>query len=138
VWASWTGPAALPDNALHVMDAGYTEFTVKYHATTGPSGKWLAVMPSSTFMDKSGVYSVADSIAGPWTAPATLYSYPEMQTTNASYTANVFCYADKEHPELETANALVFTYACNSMQISEVMANPKLYHPVPITVTLPF
>jgi hypothetical protein len=138
VWASWAASTVLPDNALHVMNAGYTEFTVKYHATTGQSGKWLAVMPSTTFMDKRGVYSVADSLAGPWTAPATLYSYPEMQVANPSYTPNVFCYADKEHPELETANALVFTYACNSMQESDVIANPKLYHPMPVTVTLPF
>jgi hypothetical protein len=138
LWASWTASNVLPDNAQHVMDAGYTEFTVKYHAVAGQSGKWLAVMPSSTFMDKRGVYRVADSIAGPWTAETTLYTYPEMQSTNSSYTANVFCYADKEHTELEQGNSLVFTYACNSMQLPEVLANTKLYHPVPVTVQLPF
>jgi hypothetical protein len=136
-WASWTG-AALPEDARHVMDAGYTEFTVKYHPETGQPGKWLAVMPSSTFMDKRGVYSVADSIAGPWTAPATLYTYPEMQPTSPSYTSDVFCYADKEHPELERGNHLVFTYACNSMKLPEVMADRDLYHPVLVTVPFPF
>jgi hypothetical protein len=136
LWAPWTG-AALPDDARHVMDAGYTEFTVKYHAEAGQPGKWLAVMPSSGFMDKRGVYSFADSIVGPWTAPETLYTYPEMQPANPSYTTNVFCYADKEHPELEQENALVFTYACNSLKLPEVMADKTLYHPVLITVPFP-
>jgi hypothetical protein len=126
----------MPENARHVMDAGYTEFTVKYHVGAGTSGQWLAVMPSSAFMDKRGVYSVASSIEGPWTAPATLYTYPQMQSTNPSYTADVFCYADKEHPELESAHSLVFTYACNSMKLPEVMADKMLYHPVVVTVPL--
>jgi hypothetical protein len=60
-----------------------------------------------------------------------------MQPTNPSYTTNVFCYADKEHPELEQGNALVFTYACNSLKLPEVMADKTLYHPVLITVTFP-
>jgi hypothetical protein len=136
LWVLWTGPA-LPEDAMHVMGAGHTEFTVKYHSEAGRPGKWLAVMPSSSFMDKRGVYSVADSIAGPWTAPATLYTYPEMQPTNPSYTPNVFCYADKEHPELEQGNALVFTYACNSLKLPEVMADRTLYHPILITVPFP-
>ena len=135
-WAHWTSPT-LPEDAKHVMDAGHTEFTVKYHSEGGRPGKWLAVMPSSEFMDKRAVYSVADSIGGPWTAPATLYTYPEMQSTNASYTTNVFCYADKEHPELEGGKDLVFTYACNSLKLPEVMADRVLYHPVLVTVPLP-
>jgi hypothetical protein len=135
-WVPWTG-SALPEDARHIMDSGHTEFTVKYHSEAGQAGKWLAVMPSSSFMDKRGVYSMADSIAGPWTAPATLYTYPEMQPTNPSFTANVFCYADKEHPELEQRNALVFTYACNSLKLPEVMADRKLYHPNLIEVPFP-
>ncbi|MGD0890942.1 MAG: hypothetical protein ABR923_05365 [Terracidiphilus sp.] len=135
-WVRWGG-AALPYDARHVMDAGYTEFTVKYHAEAGKLGKWLAVMPSSGFMEKRGVYSLAESIAGPWTPPETLYTYPEMQSTNPSYTKNVFCYADKEHPELEQGNALTFTYVCNSLELPEVMADKALYHPVLITVPFP-
>jgi hypothetical protein len=136
VWARWNG-ASLPEDARHVMDAGHTEFTVKYHSDARQQGKWVAVMPSSVFMDKRGVYTVAGSIAGPWSAPATLYTYPEMQPKSPNYTADVFCYADKEHPELEGGNALVFTYACNSMKLPEVMADKALYHPVVISVPFP-
>jgi hypothetical protein len=135
-WAHWVG-SALPDDARHVMDAGYTEFTVKYHGEAGQAGKWLAVMPSSGFMEKRGVYSLAESIAGPWAPPETLYAYPDMQSTSPSYTKNVFCYADKEHPELEQGDALTFTYACNSLELPEVMADRALYHPVLITVPFP-
>jgi hypothetical protein len=137
-WTAWTTPAVLPANAVHVMDVGPTEFTVRYHpAPTGQPGTWLAVMPSTVYFDKRGVYSVSKSLSGPWSQPATLYTYPEMQSSNPNYTPNVFCYADKEHPELESPGSLTFTYACNSIVENEVLKNMKLYHPVMITMPQP-
>jgi hypothetical protein len=137
-WTAWTTPTALPANTTHVMDVGPTEFTVRYHpAPTGQSGSWLAVMPSTVYFDKRGVYSVSKSLNGPWSQPETLYAYPEMQSSNPNYTPNVFCYADKEHPELESPGSLTFTYACNSTVVDEVLKNMKLYHPVVITMPQP-
>ncbi len=138
-WKAWTTAAVLPADATHVMDVGPTEFTVRYHpAGAGQSGgNWLAVMPSTVYFDKRGVYSFSTSIAGPWSAPATLYTYPEMQSSNPNYTPNVFCYADKEHPELESPGSLTFTYACNSTVVDDDLKNMNLYHPVVITMAQP-
>lgn len=138
-WKAWTKPAVLPADTTRVMDVGPTEFTVRYHpARKGQAGgRWLAVMPSTVYFDKRGLYSVAKSLRGPWSAPATLYTYPEMQRSNPSFTPNVFCYADKEHPELESSGSLTFTYACNSILIDEVLKDMKLYHPVLVTIAQP-
>jgi hypothetical protein len=137
-WTAWTSPAVLPANAVHVMDVGPTELTVRYHpAPTGQLGTWLAVMPSTAYFDKRGVYSLSTSLNGPWSAPAMLYTYPEMQSSNPNYTPNVFCYADKEHPELESPGLLTFTYACNSIVVDEVLKNMNLYYPVVVTMAQP-
>jgi hypothetical protein len=130
-WKAWkTG--TLPDDTKHVMSAGYTEFTVRYH----PAEKcWLAVMPAN-ILEGRGLYSTAPAFEGPWSEPQTLYRYPEMQPGNANYTKNVFCYADKEHPELESSGSLVFTYACNSFVLNEVTTNPKLYYPMVVTMPM--
>jgi hypothetical protein len=72
-----------------------------------------------------------------WGPSENLYSYPEMQPVNPNYTAHVFCYAAKEHLELETAGRIFFTYACNSTQASDVGNNMNLYHPVVVTQRLP-
>jgi hypothetical protein len=131
-WKGWRN-SKLPGDAKQVMAEGYTEFTVRYHPE---EQRWLAVMPSS-ILEGRGVYSTAPSLEGPWSRPQTLYRYPEMQPGNENYTKNVFCYADKEHPELEEPGVLVFTYACNSTVLDEVMKNPRLYHPVVVTVPMP-
>jgi hypothetical protein len=47
-----------------------------------------------------------------------------------NYTPNVFCYAAKERTELESAGHLVFTYACNSTQASDVSNNHQQYEPL--------
>ncbi len=138
-WVAWKTASVLPANAVHVMDVGPTEFTARYHpAAAGESGgNWLAVMPSTVYFDNRGVYSVSNSIEGPWSPPATLYVYPEMQGSNPNNTPNVFCYADKEHPELESPGSLTFTYACNSTVVNEVLKNMNLYHPVVVTMAQP-
>jgi hypothetical protein len=60
-----------------------------------------------------------------------------MQNSNPNYTPNVFCYADKEHPELESPGSLTFTYACNSIVEDEVLKNMNLYHPRMVTMAQP-
>jgi hypothetical protein len=60
-----------------------------------------------------------------------------MQPANPDYTPNVFCYAAKEHVELETAGRIFSTYACNSTQASDVGNSMNLYHPVVVTQPLP-
>ena len=106
--------------------------TVRYHSSTN---QWTAVYPQG--LNDAAYYSVSGSLTSGWGAPEQLYSYPEMQPSNANYTPNVFCYAAKEHVEFETAGQLFFTYACNSTVESEITKNMNLYHPVVVTQSLP-
>jgi hypothetical protein len=134
-WVSWNDPSALPHDAVHMLDGNYTGITVKFHSD---AGRWLMVMPSSTFMDPHASYSTAESLAGPWSPAGELYSYPEMKPTHSSYSPSVFCYAPREHPELEHAHEIVLTYICKSTKDKAVMAEPKSYHPIPVSLKAPF
>lgn len=132
-WATWQGTAtALPADNAPVITPAATEMTVRYHSSTN---QWIAVYPLG--LNNQGYYSLSNSLLSGWGTAEPLYSYPEMQSGNANYTPNVFCYADKEHVEFETAGQLFFTYACNSTVESEVTSNMNLYHPVVVTKTLP-
>jgi hypothetical protein len=132
-WGAWPGTqTALPSDNAAVISPGATEMTVRYHSSTN---QWIAVYPVA--LNGSAHYSVAASMAGPWAESENLYAYPEMQSSNANYTPNVFCYAAKEHTEFEAAGQLFLTYACNSFQESDVTNHMSLYHPVAVTRTLP-
>jgi hypothetical protein len=126
-WLPWTSPGVLAADAKTVLDYGYTEFTVRYHPE---QARWIAVVPSTTLTEARAVYSLAPALDGPWSAPQTLLQYPEMKKGNPDNTANVFCYAAKEHPEFETSESMLVTYACNSLVEEEVFKNMDLYHPV--------
>jgi hypothetical protein len=132
-WAKWPGSdSSLPADHATVFAPGATEMTVRYHAATK---KWLGVFPSGQY--KQAMYMSAPSLLGPWSEPNALYAYPEMQPSNSNYTPHVFCYAAKEHVELEKPDQLFFTYACNSTEIPEVLKNTNLYYPVVVTQPLP-
>jgi Domain of unknown function (DUF4185) len=132
-WGIWLDTdTALPSDNAAVINPGATEMTVRYHSSTN---QWIAVYPLG--LDNKARYSLSSSITGPWGPSENLYPYPEMQPANPNYTPNVFCYAAKEHVELETAGQVFFTYACNSTQASDVGNNMNLYHPVVVTQPLP-
>ncbi|MBI3558266.1 MAG: hypothetical protein HY074_18520 [Deltaproteobacteria bacterium] len=52
-----------------------------------------------------------------------------MNAAVAGYDSETFCYAGKEHVELSTDGALVFTYACNSLAFSKAVGNMSIYLP---------
>jgi hypothetical protein len=132
-WGRWPETdTKLPSDHAVVINPGATEMTVRYHASTN---QWLAVYPIG--LDNKAHYSLSSSLTGPWGQSKNLYSYPEMQPGNANYTANVFCYAAKEHPEFETAGQIFFTYTCNSVHESDLTPNMNLYRPVVVMQTLP-
>jgi len=132
-WETWPGTqTALPGDQAMVIAPGATEMTVRYHSSTN---QWIAVYPVG--LNNSAYYSLSSFLTQSWGQSQVLYSYPEMQSSNSNYTPNVFCYAAKEHTELETAGQLFFTYACNSLQESDVTSNMNLYHPVVVTQALP-
>jgi len=132
-WGSWLDTdTVLPSDNAAVINPGATEMTVRYHSSTN---QWIAVYPLG--LDNKAHYAISSSMTSSWGASENLYSYPEMQSGNPNYTPNVFCYAAKEHTELESAGQLVFTYACNSTQASDVTNNMNLYRPVVVTQSLP-
>ncbi len=132
-WGSWLDTdTALPSDNAPVINPGATEMTVRYHSSTN---QWIAVYPLG--LNNKAYYAISSSMTSSWGQSQALYTYPEMQPGNPNYTSNVFCYAAKEHTELELANQLVFTYACNSTQVSDVTHNMNLYRPVAVQQPLP-
>lgn len=132
-WGKWAATdTSLPVDHATLFAPGATEMTVRYHADTK---RWLGVYPSWEF--KQARYLVSPSLLGPWGQAVALYSYPEMDAKNPNYTPKVFCYAAKEHVELEKPGQLFFTYACNSTDVDEVIKNTNLYYPVVVTQPLP-
>jgi hypothetical protein len=132
-WETWQDTATtLPSDSAPVINPGATEMTVRWHDATQ---QWLAVYPLG--LQNEAQYSLSASLTGGWGASENLYAYPELDTSNANYTPNLFCYAVKEHVELETAGQLVFTYACNSTVESEILKNMNLYHPILVRRELP-
>jgi hypothetical protein len=130
-WGVWPD-TLLPADHAAVINPGATEMTVRYHTSTN---QWIAIYPIG--LDNKAHYSLSSSLTGPWGQPEDLYSYPEMQAGNANYTANVFCYAAKEHVELEATGQVFVTYACNSVQASDLTNNMNLYRPVVVIRALP-
>ncbi len=100
--------------------------SVTFHPDTH---KWVAVYPTPAYLSTTASYSTADALEGPWTAARKLFAYPEMQPSDPRHTPHVFCYAAKEHPELETQGNLALTYACNSTKEAEIMDDMRLYRP---------
>jgi hypothetical protein len=132
-WSSWSDTdASLPGDNAAVINPEATEMTVRYHSSTN---QWIAVYPVG--LDNTAFYALSSSMTSSWGPSETLYSYPEMQSSNPNYTPNVFCYAAKEHVELESAGRLFFTYACNSTVAGDVTNNMNLYRPVVVTESLP-
>jgi hypothetical protein len=132
-WGAWPQTdTALPADHARVLTPGATEMSLRYHEATR---QWIAVYPDAGL--KKADYALSDAMMHGWQAPQTLFAYPEMAATNPNHTTNVFCYAAKEHVELEGEGQLVFTYACNSHKEEELFDKTQLYRPMPVTVPLP-
>jgi len=132
-WGSWQDTAtSLPADNATVIASGASEMTVRFHSSTN---QWIAIYPEG--LNNQGYYSLSASLIGSWGPSEALYSYPELNPSNLNYTPNLFCYADKEHIEFETAGQIFFTYVCNSTQESDIVNNMNLYHPVVVTQSLP-
>jgi hypothetical protein len=97
----------------------------------------LAVYPAPGGLFTNASYSRASQLTGPWTTPKPLFRYPEMEKDDPRHTPHVFCYAAKEHPELESDHKLALTYACNSSEEPEIFRDLRLYKPNLVFVALP-
>ena len=124
-WLNWN-PQSFPTDALQVIQGNITEASVVFHPGLQT---WIASYTNPVFPSSTASYSTAKRLEGPWTESRPLFTYPEMQPADPRHTPNVFCYAAKEHPELESNGDLAFTYACNSTDENEIMRDTRLYRP---------
>jgi hypothetical protein len=118
-------PGFDPAKAKIVMQHGSSELSIRYHPTLK---KWLAVMVDPALFSGKVIVRTAPTLAGPWTEGNVIYEIPEMQP-GPTRDKNVFCYAGKEHPELETGADLLFSYVCNTMDVPELPTHLDIYHP---------
>lgn len=121
------------DDAMHVIDQPISEMSVRFHPAIH---KWIALSIGPEFPSQRAVFRLSDSPAGPWSAPQTLFEFPEMKAGTPGYDKDVFCYAVKEHTEF-TETKIAMTYACNSMSIEKVKANMQIYRPKVVILDLP-
>jgi hypothetical protein len=125
-------PGFDPTKAKKVMTHGSSELSVRYHPELK---KWLAVMVDPALFSDKIMVRTAPSLTGPWTEGEVIHVMPEM--SGPEHDKNVFCYAGKEHPELETGSDLLFTYVCNTMDVPELATNRNIYYPQVIRIPLP-
>lgn len=125
-------PGFNPADAKEVMAHGASELSIRYHPELK---KWLAVMVDPAWFSDKIILRTAPNLTGPWSEGEVIYRMPEMQP-GPSHNKNVFCYAGKEHPELEKSD-LVFTYVCNTMDAPELVTRRDIYHPQVITTAIP-
>ena len=126
-------PGFDPARAKQVMKQGSSELSIRYHSTLK---KWLAVMVDPTLFSDKIMLRTAPSLVGPWTEGEEIYVMPEMQP-GPRHDKNVFCYAGKEHPELETNSDIALTYVCNTMDVPELATHLDIYHPQVVRLPLP-
>lgn len=124
-WLAWNSHST-PSDALRVIEGNITEMSVAFHQDLHA---WMAIYPTPGFLSNTASYSTAAKLDGPWTEATSIFRYPEMKASDPRYTPNVFCYAAKEHPELEKNGTLALTYACNSTKEEEIMRDMRLYRP---------
>ena len=118
-------PGFDPMKAKEVMAKGSPELSIRYH----PERKqWLALMVDPSLFSDKIILRTAPDLAGPWTDGKVIYTIPEMQP-GPRHDKNIFCYAGKEHPELESSSNLVFTYVCNTISPPQLEARSDIYHP---------
>jgi hypothetical protein len=132
-WAPWESSSTkLPGDRAILLNPGASEMTVRYHSSTQ---QWIAVYPHG--LGQRAYYSLSSSLTGGWGPQEDLFAYPEMREGSPNHTPNLFCYAVKEHPEVEAAGQLVFTYACNSSVERDIIDDMSLYHPIMVREPLP-
>jgi hypothetical protein len=126
-------PGFDPAHAKEVMSHGSPELSIRYHPDLK---KWVAIMVDPAWFSDKIIVRTAPDLTGPWTEGEVIYRIPEMQPGPA-HDKNIFCYAGKEHPELETRSELLFTYVCNTMSVPELVTRRDIYHPQVITTPVP-
>ena len=126
-------PGFDPAHAKAVMKTGSPELSIRYHPDLK---KWLAVMVAPHGFSDKIILRSASTLIGPWSKPHVIYHIPEM-IPGPKRDKDTFCYAGKEHSEFETHGDLVFTYVCNTMDVSKLATKYSIYYPQVVRMPMP-
>lgn len=126
-------PGFDPVKAKVVMEQGATELSIRYHPELK---QWIAVLAGPAFLSPDVRLRTAPSLIGPWTSGRVIYSIPEM-LPGPKHDKDTFCYAGKEHPELEQPGTVLFTYVCNTMNVPKLMSDTDIYFPKVVSLPMP-
>jgi hypothetical protein len=121
-WWAGSEPGWVANDSSHPrMPAflnGQSELTVHFDEATG---QYLAIQTVG-FGPADMALRAAPELTGPWTTPRVFYRPSEY------YRPNVMIYAGKAHPQLAGAD-LVVTYATNTLDFAEQIADSLIYYP---------
>jgi hypothetical protein len=126
-------PGFEPAKAKEVMHLGSSELSVRYHPELK---QWVAVLIDPSFLSDKVFLRTAPTFTGPWTDGSVISHIPEMQN-GPQRDKDTFCYAAKEHPELEKPGELMFTYVCNTMSVPKLTTETNIYFPQVVTMPMP-
>ena len=113
---------------------GFRSVTVNYH----PDIKQWVMLIDIMFMDNKIKIRTARALEGPWSDEITVYECPEVTVGTTSYSKSNFCYSPRECIQnYDTKKQeMLITYDINNFNFSEINANPKIYTPKVISVSL--
>ncbi len=97
---------------------------------------WLAVHMDPTPFFLNIVHRTAPTLTGPWSPPRLLYTIPKPAGPKPAG-ESIFCYAGKAHAQFARDDTLLLTYACNSFNPDDLMADLGLYRPHAVRVPAP-
>ncbi|HVC45959.1 MAG TPA: DUF4185 domain-containing protein [Terracidiphilus sp.] len=126
-------PGFEPAKAKEVMHEGTSELSIRFHPELN---QWIAVLIDPKFLSEKILLRTAPQLTGPWTEGTVIYHIPEM-IAGPQHEKDTFCYAGKEHPELEAKDDLLFTYVCNTMDVPKLMTETNIYFPQVVTLPMP-
>jgi len=101
-----------------IFENGGPEITIHYDRV---SDRYLTTQASG-FGPADVTLRAAPRLTGPWSAPRMIYRPPEY------HRRGVMIYAAKAHPTLTGAD-LVLTYATNTFDFADQLADPSIYYP---------
>jgi hypothetical protein len=108
-----------------------SEFSVE-EMDHGGRPKWVLIQ-SEPLLGKRIFVRTAPQPEGPWSAPRTIYSVPDVAKSRAYFT-----YAAKGHAALSRPGELLVTYLVNSQNFGDLVTDTTIYRPkflrVPVAV----
>jgi hypothetical protein len=124
-WQFFAGPRGFDPRlaaALPLASGLVSEFSVERLEESGRS-IWVLVQ-SEPWLGKRIFVRTAPQPEGPWSAPRTIYTVPDVAKSRACFT-----YAAKGHAALSRPGELLVTYLVNSQNFGDLVTDTTIYRP---------